>query len=65
MVPLISQMWNVECTQPLLSTFMIEAANLNGFDFKGSVQRKLRWVRNSTIRWLLIWDHGDGHFVVI
>jgi hypothetical protein len=27
-------------------------------DIKGSVQRKLRWVKNSTNCWLLVWDPG-------
>jgi hypothetical protein len=33
-------------------------------EIKGSVQQKLRWVRNSANHnhWLLIWDHGAGHF---
>ncbi len=32
---------------------------------KGSVQRKLRWFKNNTNRWLLAWDSGIGHFFVI
>ncbi len=30
--------------------------------FKGSVQRKLRWVKNSISCWLLAWDRVAGHF---
>ncbi len=29
---------------------------------KGSVQRKLRWVKNSANRWVLAWDYGAGHY---
>ncbi len=29
---------------------------------KGSVQRKLRGVRNSNNLWLLAWDQGTEHF---
>jgi hypothetical protein len=31
-------------------------------NFKGSVQRKLRWVKNSAIRWVLAWDCGAEHY---
>ncbi len=29
---------------------------------KGSVQRKLRWVKNSTNGWVLAWCGGAGHY---
>jgi hypothetical protein len=32
---------------------------------KGSVQRKLRCVKNSANRWVLAWDCGAGHYFVL
>jgi hypothetical protein len=33
--------------------------------FKGSVQRKLRWVKNSTNRWILVLDYGGGDYFFV
>jgi hypothetical protein len=33
--------------------------------FKGSVRRKLRWVKNNVECWVLAWNNGTGIFFVI
>ncbi len=35
------------------------------YKIKVSVQRKLRWVKNSTKRWALAWDCGTGNYFVV
>jgi hypothetical protein len=45
--------------------FILESGTVANSTFKGSVHQKLRWVRNSTNRWLLAWDCGAWRFFVI
>ncbi len=44
-----------------LITLLVLTRN-DDFPLKGSVQRKLGWVKNSANRWVLAWDYGAGHY---